>query len=103
LETFDGINREIASIPGADKVNYISIITHSVFPDPAKLDNFFSDRKGKARIHKLITTNTRPLQVASMVEKYGPERIEVIDISKAITTIFTNHMDQTYITPYIIN
>jgi phosphoribosylpyrophosphate synthetase len=103
LETFDGINREIASIPGADKVNYISIITHSVFPDPAKLDNFFGDRKGKARIHKLITTNTRPLQVASMVEKYGAERIEVIDISKAITTIFTNHMDQTYITPYIIN
>jgi len=106
LVALDGIHAICMATPGFDptKIHYMPIVTHSVFPQQQKLDAFFSDRGAdKANISKLITTNSRPLLTSAMVEKIGPDRVVVFDISRAIYTVFTNHMDKTYITPYIIN
>jgi len=106
LEAYNGIHKIINTVPDfkPEQVKYIPIITHSVFPISAKLDAFFAPGKpGNATIAQLVTTNTRPTMAKALVEKYGPDRVVVLDISHAISTVFTNHMDKTYITPYIIN
>ena len=104
LETFDGIKKNLVSANGysPEKIKYISIITHSVFPDDKKLESYFSDRGDKVTIDKLITTNSRPLRTAQMKAKWS-DKVEILDISNGIHTVFTDPMNTTYITPYIIS
>ena len=105
LNTFDGIKNELVKLPGYQEANikYVSIVTHSVFPTDKNLENFFKDRgPTTAKIHSLITTNSRPLRTEAMQKTYG-DRVKVLDISTGLAKIFIDIRDTNYITPYSLH
>jgi phosphoribosylpyrophosphate synthetase len=105
LETFDGIKKQLQDVDGynSDRIKNVSIVTHSVFPKADNLSNYFKARgPEKADISKLITTNSRPLMADKLEADYN-DKVAVLDISKALTKIFQNIEDDTYIMPYSIH
>ena len=127
LETCDGLRSELADpfyeLP-LEKIRYITMVTHSVFPNDTDITNFFTRDKYKAnlqkmreteardaakesrepvlipeivpvQIHKLITTNSRPLRTA-FIEKLYPGRVKVIKLAPSLKTIFTNSENMDY-------
>jgi len=105
LETFDGIKKQLQDVDGynSDRIKNVSIVTHSVFPKADNLSNYFKARgPEKADISMLITTNSRPL-MADKLETDYKDKVAVLDISKALTKIFQNIEDDTYIMPYSIH
>lgn len=105
LNTFDGLRNELVKLPGYQEANikYVSIVTHSVFPTDKNLENFFKDRgPTAAKIHSLITTNSRPLRTEEMKKTYG-NRVKVLDISTGLAKIFIDIRDTNYITPYSLH
>lgn len=105
LETFDGIKKQLKDMAGYnnDRIKNISIVTHSVFPKEDNLVNYFKVRgPEKADISQLITTNSRPLMADKLERDYN-DKVAVLDISKALTKIFQNIENDTYIMPYSIH
>jgi phosphoribosylpyrophosphate synthetase len=127
LETCDGLRSELADRYYAlqeERIRYITMVTHSVFPNDADITNFFTREKYQAnlqkmrateekeaakegrdpvpipeivpvKIHKLITTNSRPLRTTYIKEKY-PERVKVIELAPSLKTIFTDSENTNY-------
>ena len=108
LETFDGIKKTVVDSKtpsyNESKINYISIVTHSVFPSDEDLAKYFSLERGsdKAKVHSLITTNSRPFRTDFIQKTYG-DRVQVVDIANSLRTIFNDKKDTKYITPYSIH
>ena len=100
-ETYNGIGKFLSTIRGYDplKIKYIPIVTHSVFPKEENVATFFDPANN---IHKLITTDTRPLKVKSMKTSFA-DKVEVISISGPIHDIFINNQATQFIAPYSIN
>lgn len=127
LETCDGLRSELANSYYAlseDKIRYITMVTHSVFPNDADITNFFTRNKYPAnlqkmrdteakeakkedrdpvtipeivpvQIHELVTTNSRLLRTTYIEEKY-PNRVKVIKLASSLKTIFTNNENTDY-------
>ena len=127
LETCDGLRSELADAYYAleeEKIRYITMVTHSVFPNDADITNFFTRNKYPAnlqkmrdneakeaakegrpavtipeirpvQIHELITTNSRPLRTAFIEEIYSA-RVKVINLAPSLKTIFTDSENTDY-------
>jgi len=116
LETLDGIKNDLVEkkAPYLQKIKFIPMITHSVFPKAENISKFFTRdvpatakvsyanvTKGisasiPAKVTSLITTNSRPLRIkdieAHLTTLKGDNKPElsVIDISKTLTRVFNN-------------
>jgi phosphoribosylpyrophosphate synthetase len=117
LEAFKGINKQLCYLDGynKDKINFIPIITHSIFPNPDNIDKFFGrillnfiDTEDEVKIlskgcnifnlNKFITTNSRPNKIKEIQTKYN-DKIQVIDISESFYDVYINN-DTPLIGPY---
>jgi len=102
LEAYKGINKGLCELEGYDKnkIKFISIITHSIFPTEKNVSEFFneidtdketpSEKCDKFVIDKLITTNSRPTKIKKIQEYLvSSERIEIIDIADSFYEVYT--------------
>ncbi len=107
-ETVNGIHKFLMKVESnrANKYNYFALITHSVLPSDAKVEQLLRNEGASLElgtVSKLITTNsrpTRPVELASRPEY--TDKIEVIDISEILHDVLTNPLGTEYITPYIL-
>ena len=106
IKTFEGIHTylETKATNYAEKkadIKNIPVVTHSVFPTDANLDNFL---KPDSIIDKFLTTDSRPFRIDNIQSNrdYNAKTI-VLPIADVITDIFKNPSTTEYIAPYILN
>ena len=100
LETFKGIHKELCNMIGynREKIKYIPLITHSVFPDVEKTaTKFFGEIREESKniactifkIDQFITTNSRPT-TALKIKEIGKETVSIIDIANVFFETYTD-------------
>ena len=116
LEAYKGIKKQLCELPGYnnEKIKYIPIITHSIFPNDDNVKKFFGsiqikgldgqqsiDGCDRLSLEKLITTNSRPNRVNKIKGAYE-DKIEIIDIAESFYDVYVQYEKTSLIAPYSV-